>query len=131
VNKLNEGNKNANANDMLSAHNCDQLDHTDVMNTCKASDLHDKAALDCVEVDKVDKTNNAYGHASTDSDNRVDVENKANDEQADLMIHYGFEKNKTSTTIEQELQVDNVTHKQQILSWKVVQRIWESSNFMR
>ncbi len=80
MSKLNEGNKNANTNDMLPAHNCDQLDHTDVMNSDKVSNLQDKAALDSVEVDKADKANNAYGHASTDTDDRIDVDNKANDE---------------------------------------------------
>ncbi len=57
--KLNKGNKNANANDMPSAHNCDQIDQENV------SDLHDKDAVNSVEVDKVDKANNGYDHTNT------------------------------------------------------------------
>ena len=75
-------------------------------------DLQVEAVLYSVEVDKADKTIDAYGHASTDSDVIIDVDNIANDEGRDLMIHDGFEMNDASTIIGQELQVDNVTHKQ-------------------
>ncbi len=77
-------------------------------------DLQVEAVLYSVEVDKADKTIDAYGHASTDSDVIIDVDNIANDEGRDLMIHDGFEMNDASTIIRQELQVDNVTHKQMI-----------------
>jgi hypothetical protein len=42
------------------------------------------------------------------------------------MIHYGFEMNYASAIIGQELQVDNVAHKQTNTLWKAVQRVLES-----
>jgi hypothetical protein len=38
-------------------------------------ELQVEAALDSVEVDKADTTTDAYDHASTDSDDRIDVDN--------------------------------------------------------
>jgi hypothetical protein len=82
------------------------------VSTTIEQELQVEAALDSVEADKADKTTGAYGYASTDSVDRIDVGNIANDEQGDLMIHDGFEMNDASTIIGQELQIDNVTHKQ-------------------
>jgi hypothetical protein len=61
--------------------------------------------LDNVERDKVDKANIADGNASTGSGDRINVGNKANDEQAESMIFGEFETNDASMTIEKELQV--------------------------
>ncbi len=58
--------------------------------------------FDNVELDQVHKANNADSHASTDSDDRITVGNKANDEQAESMIFDGFEMNDTSKIIEQQ-----------------------------
>ncbi len=71
-----------------------------------------EAVCDSVEVDIADKTTDAYGHASTDSDDRIDVENIANDDGRYLMIQDGLEMDDASTIIGQEYQVDNVTRKQ-------------------
>jgi hypothetical protein len=60
--------------------------------------------LDNVELNKVDKANNPDCNASTGSDDRINVGNKANNEQAESMIFAGFETNDASMTIEQELQ---------------------------
>jgi hypothetical protein len=89
----------------------DGFEMNDASTTIK-QELQVEAALDNVEVDKADKAIDAYGNASTDSGDRIDVDNKANEGQGDLMIHDGFETNDASTIIEQELQVDTVTHKQ-------------------
>jgi hypothetical protein len=83
----------------------DGLKENDASTTIEQQ-LQVEAALDSVEVNKADKANNTDGHASTDSDDRINVENKTNDEQADLIIHDGFETNDVSMTTEQELQVE-------------------------
>jgi hypothetical protein len=44
-------------------------------------ELQVEAVLDSVGVDKADKTTDAYGHASTDFDDKIDVDNITNDEQ--------------------------------------------------
>ncbi len=89
----------------------DDFEKNDASTTIE-QDLQVEAVCDSVEVDKADKTTDAYGHASTDSDDRINVGNVANDEGRDSMIQDGLEMNDASMIIGQELQVDNVTHKQ-------------------
>jgi hypothetical protein len=74
--------------------------------------LQVEAVRDSVEMDKADKATDAYGHASTDSDDGITVGNIAIDERRDLMIQDGLNMNDASMIFGQELQVDNVTHKQ-------------------
>jgi hypothetical protein len=89
----------------------DDFEMNDVSTTIEEV-LQVEAVCNSVEMDKVDKTTDAYGHASTDSDDRIIVGNIAIDEGRDFMIQDGFEMNNASTIIGQELQGENVTHKQ-------------------
>jgi hypothetical protein len=59
-------------------------------------------------MDKVDKTTDAYGHASIDSDDRINEGNITIDEGRDFLIQDGVEMNDASTIIEQEIQEDNI-----------------------
>ncbi len=89
----------------------DDFEMNDASKTIE-QDLQLEADLDSVRVYKADNTTGAYSHASTNSDDRIDVDNITYDEGRDLMIHDGFEMNDAFMIIGLELQVDNVTHKQ-------------------
>jgi hypothetical protein len=103
VNKVNEDVKNKAIDEESDLMIHDSFEENDASTTIEQELQIEVDALDNVEDDKVDKANNADGHASTDSDDRINVENKANDERAESMIYDGFEVNDTSTTIEQIL----------------------------
>jgi hypothetical protein len=82
-------------------------------------------ALDSVEVNTVDKANDANGHPSKDSDDRIDAENMnvdepdmihdssktndANAEKTESMVDDDVEQNDVSTTIDQGLQEGTVS----------------------
>jgi hypothetical protein len=80
----------------------DDFDMNDASTTIE-QESQVEASCDSVEVDKADKTTGAYGHACTDSADKIDEDNITND---------GFEMNDASTIIGGELPVDKVTHKQ-------------------
>ncbi len=89
--KVNNCNDNANANDKPLAHNHENIDGgTDVKNKKNVSDLYDEANSNDI----------ILGEAEG-----VDVGNKTNDEQADSMMHGGFENSNALTTIQHESQV--------------------------
>jgi hypothetical protein len=77
----------------------DDFEMNDASTTIE-QELQVEAALDSLEVDKADKATDAYGHASTDSDDRIDVDNKANDVRGDSMIHDDFEMNDASRSFD-------------------------------
>jgi hypothetical protein len=55
---------------------------------------------DNVELNQVHETNNADSHANTDSDDRINVGNQANDEQAESMFPDDLGMNDTSMPFE-------------------------------
>jgi hypothetical protein len=85
----------------------DDVEMNDVFTTIEQG-LQEEAVCDSVEMDTRDKTTDAYGHASTDSDDRINEGNIAIDQGRDFLIQDGVEMNDVSTIIEQEIQEDNV-----------------------
>ncbi len=63
----------------------DDVEMNDVSMTIEQG-LQVEAVCDSVEVDKADKTTDAYGHASTDSYDRINCGIIAMDEGRDLLI---------------------------------------------
>ncbi len=78
-------------------------------------ELQVEAGLDSVKVNKADKTTDAYWHTSTDSDDRIDVDNITNDEQRDLMIHDGFEMNMHPRSLDKNYKQTMLLTSKQIL----------------
>jgi hypothetical protein len=109
---IHDGSKTNDANAQQTESTVDDNFKMNDASTTIEQDLQVEAVHDIVEMDKADKTADAYGHASTDSDDRINVGNITNDEGRYLMIQDGLEMNDASMIIRQELQVDNATHKQ-------------------
>ncbi len=63
----------------------DDFEMNDVSTTIE-QDLQVEAVCDSVEIDKANKTTDANGHASTDSDDRINVGNITINEGRDFMI---------------------------------------------
>jgi hypothetical protein len=66
-------------------------------------DLQKDTISDDVEMEKPDKTTDAFGHVDTDCDDRIDEENTVIDQGRDLSIQDGAEMNDASTIIEHEM----------------------------
>ncbi len=70
--------------------------------------LQEETVSDNVEMDKADKTTDAFGHVSIDSDDRIYEGNTIISQGRDFFMQDGVERNDASTIIEQEIQEDNV-----------------------
>ncbi len=83
----------------------DDLEKNDASTSVEQELQADVGASDSVELDQVHVVNNAHSHANTDSDERINVRNQANDVQAESLFADNPEMKNTSTPSEQELLV--------------------------
>ncbi len=85
----------------------DDVEQNDVSTNINQG-LQKEIVSDDVEMEKADKTTDAFGCASTDCDDRIDEGNTIIDQGRDLFIQDGVQMNYASTIIEHEVQEDNV-----------------------
>ncbi len=85
----------------------DDVEQNDV-STNNNQGLQKETVSDDVEIEKADKTTDAFGHVNTDCDDRIDEENTI-DQGRDLSIQDGAEMNDASIIIEHEIQEENVS----------------------
>jgi hypothetical protein len=83
----------------------DNLEENDAPTRIEQELQAEVGVSDNVELDQVHGANNADSYGNTESDDRINVGNQANDVQAESMFLDGLEMDDTSMPCEQEFQV--------------------------
>jgi hypothetical protein len=86
----------------------DDVEQNDVSTNINPG-LQKETVSDDVEMEKADKTTDAFGHVNKDCDDRIDEENTIIDRGRDSSIQDGVEMNDVSTIIERVIQQVNVS----------------------